>query len=193
MVIAKSQEAIDRIKILSLHGMSRDAWHRFSDSGYKHYQVVEPGFKYNMMDLQAAIGLHQLARVEEAWLRREAIWKRYQDAFADLPLGLPAEPDADTRHAYHLYTITVDEEACGIGRDDFMARLGEQDIGVGVHYQSLAQHPYYATRFGWSAAELPVADRFGKTTMSLPLSPKLSDVDVERVIAAVSRTATGAR
>ena len=193
MVIAKSADAIDRIKILSLHGMSRDAWHRFSDSGYKHYQVVEPGFKYNMMDLQAAIGLHQLARVEQAWQRREAIWQRYQHALADLPIGRPAEPAANTRHAYHLYTITIDEDDCGVSRDEFMVRLGQRNIGVGVHYQSLAQHPYYADRFGWDATALPVADRFGRTTISLPLSPKLSDDDVERVVTAVIEIAAAAR
>lgn len=194
MAIARSSQAIDRIRTLSLHGMSHDAWRRFSDSGYRHYQVVEPGFKYNMMDLQAAIGLHQLSRVEQAWKRRRAIWHRYQESLADLPVGRPAEPEAGTRHAFHLYTITVDEDRCGIGRDDFMARLGERGIGVGVHYQSLAQHPCYAERFGWQAEDFPHADRFGRTTISLPLSPKLSDDDVSRVVDSVraiarSRTA----
>lgn len=188
MVLAQSPDAIDRIKILSLHGMSRDAWHRFSDSGYKHYHVVEPGFKYNMMDLQAAIGLHQLARVEAAWRRREAIWQRYQAELAGVPVGRPAEPDDDMRHAYHLYTITVDEGECGLSRDAFMSRLGALNIGVGVHYQSLAQHPFYARRFGWRSTDLPVADRFGRTTVSLPLSPKLTDADVDRVVEAVVET-----
>ena len=193
MVIAKSAEAIDRIKILSLHGMSRDAWHRFSDSGYKHYHVVEPGFKYNMMDLQAAIGLHQLARVDQAWERRRAIWQRYQEGLAGTPVGRPAEPEEGTRHACHLYTITVEENDCGISRDAFMARLGELGIGVGVHYQSLVQHPYYAARFGWDPAEYPAAENFGSTTVSLPLSPKLADDDVERVIRAVVATAADSR
>src|SRR5690606_11589183 len=100
---------VARSKVLALHGMSKDAWHRFGDSGYKHYQVVECGFKYNMMDLQAAIGIHQLARVEASWLRRREIWRRYQKAFEALPVGRPAEAVADIRHAHHLYTLLIDE------------------------------------------------------------------------------------
>jgi len=119
MVLTHSAEDASRIKTLALHGMSRDAWKRFSDEGYKHYFVVECGFKYNMMDLQAAIGIHQLKRVESYWKRRQQIWQRYNEAFADLPIGLPAEPESGTRHAYHLYTIGVDEEKCGISRDAF--------------------------------------------------------------------------
>ena len=93
MVITQREEDADRIKVLALHGMSKDAWKRFSDSGWKHYQVVECGFKYNMMDMQAAIGIHQLRRVETSWLRRQEIWRRYNQAFADLPIGLPADPE----------------------------------------------------------------------------------------------------
>jgi dTDP-4-amino-4,6-dideoxygalactose transaminase len=188
MVIAQSPGATDRIRILSLHGMSRDAWHRFSDSGYKHYQVVESGFKYNMMDLQAAIGIHQLQRVEPSWLRRRDIWARYQAAFRNLPIGVPSEPAENTRHAYHLYTITVDSKVCGLSRDQFLDEMTRAKIGVGVHYLSLAQHPYYVERFGWQASAYPVANKFGLTTVSLPLSPKLSDAEVDYIIETVSRT-----
>jgi dTDP-4-amino-4,6-dideoxygalactose transaminase len=188
MVIAKSRESIDRIKILSLHGMSRDAWHRFGDEGYKHYQVIEAGFKYNMMDLQAAIGIHQLQRVEQSWLRRKEIWARYQQAFEALPIGTPAEPSQNTRHAYHLYTITIRQDDCGLSRDAFIDKMGHAKIGVGVHYLSLAQHPYYRERFGWSSADFPVANEFGLSTVSLPLSPKLTDDDVSRIIETVRKT-----
>ena len=187
MVIAKSRESIDRIKILSLHGMSRDAWHRFGDAGYKHYQVVEAGFKYNMMDLQAAIGIHQLARVDQSWLRRKEIWARYQQAFQSLPIGTPAEPADNTRHAYHLYTITIRRNDCGLSRDEFIDKMGRSNIGVGVHYLSLAQHPYYRERFGWNSSDFPVANRFGLTTVSLPLSPKLSDLQIDYIIETVAR------
>src|SRR5208337_2202704 len=98
-----------RIKVLGLHGMSQDAWKRFGDEGYKHYSVVECGFKCNMMDLQAAIGIHQLKRIDPYWQRRREIWQRYGEAFGDLPIGLPAPPEPNTRHAFHLYTILVDE------------------------------------------------------------------------------------
>ena len=107
MVISRSTEQIDKIKVLALHGMSKDAWKRFGDEGYKHYEVVAAGFKYNMMDLQAALGIHQLKRVEQNWLRRQEIWNQYQSAFAELPAGRPQDPEADTRHAYHLYTCLL--------------------------------------------------------------------------------------
>src|SRR6267143_1526863 len=107
MVVARNPEHAARIKVLALHGMSQDAWKRFADGGFKHYQVVECGFKYNMMDIQAALWLHQLARVEALWPRRRALWQRYNVAFADLPVERPAEPESGTRHAYHLYTLRV--------------------------------------------------------------------------------------
>jgi len=182
MVLANSTSAVERIKVLSLHGMTKDAWRRYSDEGYKHYRVVEAGFKYNMMDLQAAIGIHQLRRVEEAWQRRRALWAGYQDAFRDLPVGLPLEPDEDTRHGYHLYTLTVDAGRCGVTRDEFLGRMQSAGVGVGVHYLSLADHPLYQDRFGWRAADYPVAAGFGDQTVSLPLSPRLSDADAARIV-----------
>ena len=182
MVLGKSPELIDRIKILALHGMSKDAWRRFGDEGFKHYEVVEAGFKYNMMDLQAALGIHQLRRVEQNWLRRREIWEQYQQAFSELPVGCPAEPDADTRHAYHLYTLQIDEQDSGISRDALMSRLGEASIGTGVHYRSLAQQPYYQDTLGWHPDEYPVSTSFGNQTISLPLGPKLGGSDVERII-----------
>lgn len=186
MVVAQSSEAIDRIRVLALHGMSKDAWKRFGDAGYKHYDVVAPGFKYNMMDLQAALGIHQLRRVEDNWSRRKVLWDRYQQAFAGLPLGRPAEPEADTRHGYHLYTITIDESQAGLSRDQFLARMTDAGIGVGVHYRSLAQQPYYQQRYGWQPEDCPNAMRFGNETVSLPLGPSLDDGDVERIVATVS-------
>ncbi|PJK00507.1 UDP-4-amino-4,6-dideoxy-N-acetyl-beta-L-altrosamine transaminase [Lysobacteraceae bacterium NML91-0213] len=190
MIIASDEALISRAKVLALHGMSKDAWHRFSDSGYRHYQVVEFGFKYNMMDLQAAIGLHQLARVERSWARREVIWRRYNEAFADLPLGLPAPPEEGTRHAHHLYTVMIDEERAGITRDDFLDAMTACGVGIGVHYVSLPEHPVYQQHFGWTPERWPHAARIGHQTVSLPISPKLSEHDVERVIEAVRSVIT---
>jgi dTDP-4-amino-4,6-dideoxygalactose transaminase len=147
--------------------------------------VLECGFKYNMMDLQAAIGLHQLARVEENWRRRRALWQRYDEAFADLPLGLPAPPAPDTRHGHHLYTVMIDEDRCGLSRDAFLDAMNAASIGAGVHYLSIPEHPYYRQRFGWTPERWPHAMRLGRQTVSLPLSPALSGVDVERIIQAV--------
>ncbi len=185
MVIARREEDIARIKMLALHGMSRDAWKRFSDEGYRHYQVIECGFKYNMMDLQAAIGIHQLERVERNWLRRGEIWQRYNEAFADLPLTLPSAPETETRHAYHLYTVLVDAERAGISRDAFLDAMTAHRVGVGVHYLSVPEHPYYQQAYGWRPEDYPNAMQIGRQTVSLPLSPKLSDEDVSYVISSV--------
>jgi dTDP-4-amino-4,6-dideoxygalactose transaminase len=188
MILGRDEERIARARILALHGMSKDAWHRFGDEGYKHYQVVECGFKYNMMDLQAAIGLHQLAKVRLHWQRRNEIWDFYQRELADLPLTLPAKPAADTHHGLHLYTVMVDAARCGVTRDGFLDAMNAERIGTGVHYLSIPEHPYYQQRFGWRPERWPHAMRLGRQTVSLPLSPALSDTDVERVVAAVKRT-----
>ena len=185
MILAQCEDDAAQIKMLALHGMSKDAWRRFSDQGYKHYQVVECGFKYNMMDLQGAIGIHQLQRIEPYWRRRQAIWQRYNEALADLPILLPAPPEAKTRHAYHLYTILVDEKKTGIKRDNFLEAMTAQKIGVGVHYRSIPEHPYYQQIFNWRPEAYPQALRIGRQTVSLPLSAKLTDKDVEDVIRAV--------
>ncbi len=188
MVLARNEDDLARIKMLALHGMSKDAWQRFSDKGYKHYYVLETGFKYNMMDLQAALGIHQLGRVDSNWQRREQIWNRYNEAFADLLLGLPAEPEPETRHAYHLYTILIDETRTGISRDAFLEAMTASGIGVGVNYLSVPEHPVYQHKFGWQPQDYPNAMRVGRQTVSLPLSAKLTDAEVDRVIAAVRTT-----
>ncbi len=187
MVLARSDADLAKIKVLGLHGMSHDAWKRYGDEGYKHYHCVAAGFKYNMMDLQAAIGIHQLRRVEAYWERRRSIWRRYSEAFDETPLGMPAAVPAGHRHAYHLYTLLVDEEKAGISRDDFLRHMTASGIGVGVHYLSIPEHPYYQASFGWRPEDYPQAMRIGRQTVSIPLSARLSDEDVEDVIAAVLR------
>lgn len=182
MIQGRNEDMIARAKILALHGMSKDAWKRFSDEGYKHYQVVAAGFKYNMMDLQAAIGIHQLARVEINWKKRELVWQRYMEAFADLPIGLPAPIEASTRHAYHLFTIQVDEGKTGISRDAFLNRMTQQGVGVGVHYLSIPEHPYYQETFGWRPEDYPNAMKIGRQTISIPLSPKLTEIQCSKII-----------
>ncbi|MBZ0295022.1 MAG: DegT/DnrJ/EryC1/StrS family aminotransferase [Anaerolineae bacterium] len=192
MVLIKDEQHAQRVKVLSLHGMDKDAWKRFSNEGYKHYDVVAAGFKYNMMDLQAAIGLQQLKRVEQYWLRRQEIWQRYQEAFADLPIGIPADPEPNTRHAYHLYTIMVDEARAGISRDDFLNAMTAHHVGVGVHYLSIPEFTFYQEKYGWRPEQYPNAMRIGRQTVSLPLSAKLTDEDAEDVIKAVRTIILGA-
>lgn len=185
MVVTADADAADRIKILGLHGMSKDAWNRFSDQGYKHYSVVELGFKYNMTDMQAALGVKQLEKVERYWQRRADIWKRYNAAFAGLPCTLPASVAPNNRHSHHLYTLLLDIEKLGVSRDHVLNALTARNIGTGVHYLALHTHPYYSDNYGWKPGDYPNAEWIGERTISLPISAKLSDDDVESVIRAV--------
>ncbi len=185
MVTTDNAEFAEKFKIYALHGMSRDAWKRFSKEGYKHYQVMFPGFKYNMMDLQAAIGIHQLARVEENLKKRNELWRTYNKAFAELPIGLPAPDEPNTVHGRHLYTLMIDRERCSVDRDQFIQRLHEQNIGSGVHYLGVHLHPYYRDRFGFHPEDFPNATWISERTVSIPLSAKLTDDDVGDVIEAV--------
>jgi len=187
MVATDNDEWADRIKIYALHGMSKDAWARFSDKGYKHYQVVMPGFKYNMTDIQASIGIHQLHKLEKNWVRRQEIWNAYNNEFRDLPLDLPAKVDNTIRHAYHLYAIRVRDEA-GISRDALMQRLQDQKIGTGVHYTALHMHQYYSQTYGYKEGDFPNAEKIGDTTLSIPFSAGLTDEDVADVVKAMKES-----
>ena len=171
--------------------MSKDAWQRFSDKGYKHYQVVECGYKYNMMDIQAAIGIHQLKKVEDNWKRREEIWHLYNEAFKDLPIDIPSPIENRTRHAYHLYTILIDHKKIGVTRDDFLEKMTDNKIGVGVHYLSIPEHPYYQKTFGWRAKSFPHARRIGRQTVSLPISPRLNNKEIFYICETVKRIVLG--
>lgn len=185
MILTNNETDAARIKRLALHGMSNDAWKRFSDEGYKHYFVVECGFKYNMTDIQGAIGIHQLKRIEKNWARRQEIWNRYNEAFTGIPIGTPAPIDGDIQHAYHLYTILIDEKDAGISRDQFLSAMHARNIGTGVHYLSIPEHPFYQKTFGWIPTDFPHAMRIGRQTVSLPLSAKYSDQDIKRVVSSV--------
>jgi dTDP-4-amino-4,6-dideoxygalactose transaminase len=141
-----------------------------------------------MTDMQAALGIHQLARVEANLARRRAIWERYDEAFADLPLCTPSAEQPGTRHARHLYTVLLDLERLAATRDEVMQILHKWNIGTGVHYRALHLHRYYQERFGYRRGDLPVSDWISDRTLSLPLSPKLTDADVDDVIVAVRNT-----
>jgi len=187
MVATNREDLFARIKVLALHGLSNDAWSRFSDAGYKHYEVTTAGFKYNMTDIQAALALHQLPKIDLYARRRSEIWQAYQTAFADLRLLRPAPPEADTRHARHLYTILADLERLSVGRDHLLNALQAEGIGTGVHYLALSLYPFYQNKLGCRAGDYPNAEYISERTISLPLSAKLSDADVEDVIAAVRK------
>jgi dTDP-4-amino-4,6-dideoxygalactose transaminase len=177
-------------RVASLHGMSRAGWARSVERS-PHYDVIMPGYKYNMMDLQAAIGLHQLASLEERLRRREAIWGMYDEALAGLPVTRPAPVAATDRHARHLYTLLVDP-ASGWTRDALADALQHEGISTGVHFRALHLQPYYAERFRLRPGMFPVAEMVSERTLSLPLSSAMSDDQVERVIS-VLRTLLRAR
>ena len=186
MAVTNNEAYASKIKIMGLHGMSKDAWKRFGDSGYKHYQVLYAGFKYNMMDTQAAMGMHQLKRIDTYSERRKQIWNKYNEAFKNLALFLPAPEEKNTRHAHHLYTILLDTDKLRISRDQFLDEMTKRNIGVGVHYTALHLHPFYQERFHYKKGDFPNTEWIGERTVSIPLSPKLSDQDVNDVIEAVT-------
>lgn len=185
MVLAKRPEHLARVRSMSLHGMSLDAWARYAGSRFAQYDVVDCGFKYNMTDLQAAIGLHQLRRLQSGLERRQAIWSRYQDAFHGLPVTLPAPVPPHMRHAMHLYTLLLEEGASAADRNAVIERLSARGIGAGIHYRAVSEHSYYRQQLGWHPDDTPVATSIGRRTLSLPLGSGLSDAAVDRIIDAV--------
>jgi dTDP-4-amino-4,6-dideoxygalactose transaminase len=187
MVTTQREEWAEAIHIWALHGLSKGAWQRFSDKGFRHYQVLYPGFKYNMMDIQAALGIHQLKRVEEYWQIRALIWERYNREFSNLPVFTPAPIESNTKHAYHLYTLLLDLEHLTITRDQFQQALYEEGIGTGIHFMALHLHPYYAKHYHYKFGDFPNAEFISERTLSLPLSAKLTDKDVDDVICAVKK------
>src|SRR5438477_1323215 len=173
------------VERLALHGLSLGAWQRFSDLGFRHYEVVRPGFKYNMTDLQAALGLHQLPRLD-AWIARRAeLWRRYDVLLERLPLRTPPPPSPGTKHAHHLYQVRLEPEA-PLGRDQLLDGLTELNIGAGVHYRGVHLHPFYRDKYNLSPDDFPVASAISDATLSLPLSPKVSEADQDDVASALT-------
>jgi dTDP-4-amino-4,6-dideoxygalactose transaminase len=185
MAITNNADYAEAMKVMGLHGMTKDAWKRFSDSGYKHYQVIYDGYKYNMMDIQAAMGIHQLPRIDKYWRRRQEIWDCYNNEFKDMPVFIPSSVEPNTRHAYHLYTLLLDIDKLKMSRDEFLEEMTKRKIGVGVHYIALHLHPYYQKALGYKKGDFPNAEWISERTVSLPLSAKLGDEDVGDVVRAV--------
>jgi dTDP-4-amino-4,6-dideoxygalactose transaminase len=185
MVTTSSAEAADWMRIAALHGMSKDAWSRYSRAGGRLYDVVMAGFKYNMMDVQAAIGLKQLERFADLQARRAAIWEQYDTGLARLPLTRPAPPEPGTEHARHLYAVLVDPAAAGRTRDELREALRAAGIATSVHFTALHLLTYYAERLSLQRGMFPVSERVSDQTMSLPLSPAMTDEEVQRVVGAL--------
>ena len=182
MVTTNNKKAASLIEQYGLHGMSRGAWKRYSDHGFKHYTIEVPGYKYNMMDIQAGMGIVQLGRFNQMQKRRSAIWKRYLKELSNLPIILPPSVPDYMTHALHLFTILVKSE-----RDKIVHALHNEGIGTGIHFLSLHIHPYYRKTFGYKRKDFPNALYISDRTISLPLSSKLTDRDVSDVVAAVRK------
>ena len=189
MVISNNVERLERLKRLALHGMTSNAWRRYSDSGFAHYDVVELGYKCNMTDLHASLGIHQLKRVEANWEIRKKQWDAYISAFSELPIGIPTPPDDETRHAFHLFTLEIDPSVCRLNRDQFISALHEEKIGTGVHYRSIPEHPFYQKALSIRPDDYPNAYLFGRNTLSIPIGPRLTDTHLDRIIGSVTRIA----
>ena len=191
MLVTRDAELAQRAKVMRLHGMSRDAFDRFTASVPSwYYEVIAPGFKYNLTDIAAAIGLHQLKKAHAFAERRSAIAARYNEALADLPvIAAPPAPIGE-RHAWHLYPLRLLPHV-GIGRDRFIERLYEQGIGCSVHYIPLHLQPYWRDRYGLTAAMFPHSQHAYEHLVSLPIYSRMTDEDVERVVGVVRKTLRG--
>lgn len=184
-MLTGSADFLDRARPISLHGMSKDALTRYAKGGSWKYEILEPGFKYNMTDIQAAIGLCQLRKLDQFDCRRRDIASTYSAAFAgEDALEVPVER-ADVRHAWHLYTLRLHPEVLTIDRDRFVEELAERNIGTSVHFIPIHMHGYYRNRYGYENGDYPVAHSNFERVLSLPLNPRLSAHDVEDVIEAV--------
>jgi dTDP-4-amino-4,6-dideoxygalactose transaminase len=183
--LTASEEFLDRARVVSLHGMSRDAWKRYDKGGSWFYEVVLPGFKYNMTDIQAAIGRVQLERLPDFQARRRAIVSQYVDALGgDDALEMPVER-ADVEHAWHLFVLRLRPEALRIGRAQFIEELKARNIATSVHFIPVHNHPYYRDKYSYTPGDFPVAQAHYERSLSLPLHPRLTDGDVADVCEAV--------
>jgi dTDP-4-amino-4,6-dideoxygalactose transaminase len=188
MITTDDDEYAEEMRIWTLHGISHDAWKRYSAEGSWYYEVVAPGFKYNLTDLQSALGLHQLARLEVMTQRRTELAASYHAGLCDLSeIELPAVRSG-IRHAWHLYVIRLRLEMLRIDRADFIEHLKSEGIGTSVHFIPLHRQPYYRDRFGFRPSGFPVADAAYERLISLPLYTRMTERDVDDVVEAVRRT-----
>lgn len=188
MITTNDDALAEKLRLLRLHGMSHDAWKRYDARGSWYYEVLAPGFKCNMTDVQAALGLHQLERLEGFLGRRRQLVALYEERLSRLPeLTLPsARPEV--RHAWHLYPIVLKNDGLTIGRDELIEELKARGIGTSVHFIPIHHHPYYQQAFGWKPGDFPNTDRVFSGLLSLPLFTRMSDGDVERVANALEET-----
>jgi dTDP-4-amino-4,6-dideoxygalactose transaminase len=187
MATTENAEWATRMRMMSLHGISLDAWDRYTDKGSWYYEIIHPGYKYNLTDIAAALGIEQLKRCDQFWEARRRIASHYHEAFADLPeIRVPACLP-DTQHAWHLYAIQLNSERLRINHRDFIKALKSLRIGTSVHFIPLHLHPFYRESFGYQPEDFPEASAAFERIVSLPIYPTMTEADVRDVIVAVRK------
>lgn len=193
MITTNDDALAQRLRLLSLHGMSRDAWKRYTEAGSWHYEVLEPGYKYNMTDIQAALGIHQLRRLDGFIRHRQEIAAMYDSAFSDLPEIVRPPRIPGRNHAFHLYPIRLQADRLQLNRSEFIDELRARNIGTSVHFIPLHRHPFYRERYGYRPEQFPVCEEIYQGLLSLPLYPKMTEGDAADVIEAVRDIVGGHR
>src|SRR6188768_21718 len=185
MLTTDNPEYAARARMMSLHGLSRDAWNRYSAEGSWYYEILSPGFKYNLTDIAAALGLAQLKKCDRFWKTREHYAALYHEGFRDMPEIVCPQASSHVQHAWHLYVIQLELDRLRITRNEFIRRLQQAGIGCSVHFIPLHLHPYYRDTCGYRPDDLPVASKLFQRVLSLPLYSKMAEADVARVIETV--------
>jgi len=182
-IATRDADLAKKMGLLRFHGIDREAWNRYGKGGSQDYEVVMPGLKYNMMDIQAAMGLHQLRELDQFIVRREQLANRYQEALADwAQWKLPKQPAYSHRHAWHIYTPLINPHAAGMSRDEFMTAMKDKNVGTGLHFRAAHLYPYYRDKFGFKTGDFPHAETVGERIVSLPLFPLMTDAEHDRVL-----------
>jgi dTDP-4-amino-4,6-dideoxygalactose transaminase len=193
MVTTHDDSLAETLRVLCLHGISKDAWNRYTDKGNWYYEVLEPGFKYNLSDIQSAIGLHQLRKLERFIEIRTAHARRYNDGLADVAeVELPPQRSS-CQHSWHLYTLRLNLERLEIDRDEFIRLLRQRNIGTSVHFIPIPLHPFFAPYAGRAQNHCPRALELYPRLISLPLYPAMTEEQVDAVVAAIKEIAQATR
>lgn len=190
MACTASPELADRMRIMSLHGISRDAWKRYMGEGNWYYEIIAPGYKYNLTDVASAIGIHQLKKSDRFHQRRSQLAEMYHQKLGDLEELILPTVQPNRIHSWHLFVVRLRLDKLNINRADFIAEVTKQGIGLSVHYTPLHFHPYYREQFGYKPSDLPIMERVYPEIFTLPLFPDLQDSDVERIVGSVRELIT---
>jgi dTDP-4-amino-4,6-dideoxygalactose transaminase len=187
-ISTRDEQLTKKIFVQRFHGIDRESWNRFSKEGSQHYDVIQPGYKYNMMDLQAAIGIHQLKKLETFLAKRQVLVDRYSEILASWPeLTIPQLPTYDCRVSWYIYAPLINQEVAGIDRDTLIEKMKEQNIGLGYHHHAAHLYTYYQNTFGYKRSDFPNAETISDRIVSLPLFSTMTIADQDRTITAMAK------